>query len=51
VRLAIILVALGLADGDDSGQVEAAKELLQVERVLAGGIDANVELNAGILLT
>ena len=49
VRLLIILVALGLADGQGHGQVEAAEELFEVDGVLAGGIDADVEVSLGML--
>ena len=37
VRLAIILVALGLADGDGHGPLESAEELLEIGGVLSGG--------------
>ena len=49
VGLLVILVALGLADGDGHGQVEAAEELLEIGGVLAGGIDADVEVGIGML--
>ena len=45
VGLLIILVALGFADGEGHGQVEAAEELLEIDGVLAGGIDADVEVS------
>ena len=48
VRLPIILVALGLADGDGHGPVEAAEELLEIGGVLAGGVDADVEVDLGM---
>jgi hypothetical protein len=48
VSLLIILVALGLADGQGHGQVEAAEELLEVDSVLASGIDAHVEVSLGM---
>ena len=50
VGLLIILVALGLADGQGHGQVEAAEELFEIDGVLAGGIDADVEVSLGMLL-
>ena len=49
VGLLIVLVALGLADGDGHGQVEAAEEVLEVGGVLAGGVDADVEMGIGML--
>ena len=49
VRLLIILVALGLADGEGHGPVEAAEELLEVGGVLAGGVDADVEVDLRML--
>ena len=51
VRLLIVLVALGFADGKGHGQVEAAEELLEIDGVLSGGIDADVEVSLGILFT
>ena len=50
VGLLIILVALGLADGQGHGQVEAAEELFEIGGVLAGGVDADVEVGLGMLL-
>ena len=50
VRLPIVLVALGLADGDGHGDVEAAEELLEIGGVLSGGVDADVEVDLGVLL-
>ena len=47
--LLIILVAFGLADGDGHGQVEAAEELFEIDGVLAGGIDADVEVGLRML--
>src|SRR5262245_15694470 len=44
VRRPIVLVALGLADGEGDGAVEAAEELLEVGGVLAGSVDADVEV-------
>ena len=49
VGLLIILVALGFADGEGHGQVEAAEELLEIDGVLAGGVDADVEVGLGML--
>src|SRR5262249_19322138 len=48
VRLAIILVALGLADGDGPGPLEAAAELLEIGGVLSGGGDANGAVDLGV---
>ena len=50
VCLAIILVALGLADGKGHGQIEAAEELLEIGGVLASGVDADVEMGRRMLL-
>ena len=47
VGLLIVLVPLGLADGDGHRQVEAAEELLEVGGILAGGIDADVKVRWG----
>ena len=47
--LAIILVALRLADGDGHGRLEAAEELLEIGGVLPGGVDADVEVDLGVL--
>ena len=47
--LLVILIALGLADGDGHGQIEAAKEQFEVDGVLAGGIDAHVEMRSRLL--
>ena len=49
VRFPIILVALGFADGEGHGQVEAAEELFEIGGVLAGGVDADVEVSLGML--
>ena len=49
VGLLIILVALGLADGDGHGQAEAAEELFEIDGVLASGIDADVEVGMRML--
>ena len=49
VRLLIILVALGFADGEGHGQIEAAEELLEIDGVLASGIDADVEVGLRML--
>jgi hypothetical protein len=49
MRLLIILVALGLTDGQSHGQVEAAKELVEIGGVLAGGIDAHVKMSMRML--
>ena len=49
VRLLIILVAFGLADGEGHGQVEAAEELFEIGGVLAGGVDADVEVGLRML--
>src|SRR5258708_30922335 len=43
VGLLIILVALGFADGESHGQVEAAEELFEIDGILAGSIDAHVK--------
>jgi hypothetical protein len=48
-RLVIVLVALGFADGHGHGQLEAAEELLEIDGVLSGGIDAHVEVSLGML--
>ncbi len=45
----VILVALGLADGDGHGPVEVAEELLEIVGVLAGGVDADMEVDQRIL--
>ena len=50
VGLLVILVAFGLADGQGHGQVEAAKEVFEIGGVLAGGVDADVEVGLGMLL-
>ena len=49
VGLLIVLVAFGLADGNGHGQAEAAEELFEIGGVLAGGIDADVEMGLGML--
>ena len=36
VRLMVVLVALGLADGDGHGPIEAAEELLEIGGILSG---------------
>ena len=48
--LLVILIALGLADGDGHGQLEAAKEQFEIDGVLTGGIDAHVEMSSRVLL-
>ena len=48
--LLIILVAFGFADGEGHGQVEAAEELLEIGGILAGGVDADVEMSVWMLL-
>jgi hypothetical protein len=45
-----VLVPLGLADRDSHGQVEATEELFKVGGILAGGIDADVEVRLGMSL-
>src|ERR1700687_11334 len=40
VRLLIVLVAFGLADGQGDGQAEAAQELFEIGGVLGGRGDA-----------
>ena len=50
VGLLIILVAFGFADGEGHGQVEAAEELLEIGGILAGGVDADVEMGLRMLL-
>jgi hypothetical protein len=49
VGLLVVLVALGLADGQRHGQGQAAEEVFQVGGVLAGGVDADVEVGLGVL--
>ncbi len=48
--LLIILVPLRLADGQGHGQLKAAKEVFEIGGVLAGGVDANVEVRLRMLL-
>ena len=50
VGLLVVLVAFGLADGDGQRQGEAAEEVFEIGGVLAGGIDADVEVGLGMLL-
>ena len=50
VGLLIVLVAFGFADGEGHGQVEAAEELFEIGGILAGGVDADVEVGLGMLL-
>ena len=50
VSLLVILVAFGLANGQGDGQWEAAQEVFEIGRVLAGGVDADVEVCLGMLL-
>jgi hypothetical protein len=45
----IVPVALGLADGDGRGQLEAAEEVLEIDGVLSSGVDAHVEVSLGML--
>ncbi len=47
--LLIILVPLRLADGQGHGQLKAAKEVFEIGGVLAGGVDANVEVRLRML--
>ena len=47
--LLIVFVAFGLADGQGHGQAEAAEESLEVSGILAGGVDADVEMGLGVL--
>ena len=49
VRLVVVLVALGLADGEGHGPVEVAEELLEVVGVLAGGVDTDMEVDQRML--
>ena len=49
VGLLVVLVAFGLADGDGHGQVEAAEEVFEIDGVLTGGVDADVEMSLGML--
>jgi hypothetical protein len=48
VGLLIVPIALGLADGDRHGPIEAAEELFEIDGVLAGGIDTDVEVGLGM---
>ena len=50
VRLLVVLVAFGLADGQGDGQGQAAQEVFEIGGVLAGGVDADVEVGLGMLL-
>ena len=45
VGLPIILVAFGFADGEGHRQIEAAEELLEIDGILASGIDADVKMS------
>jgi hypothetical protein len=49
VGLLIILVAFGLADGQGHGQVEAAQEVLEIDSILPGGVDTDVEVSLWML--
>ena len=49
VGLLIILVALGLADREGHGQVQAAEKQLEVDGILAGSIDAHVKVSMWII--
>jgi hypothetical protein len=46
----IVLVALGFAHRHGHGQLEAAEKLFEIDGVLSGGIDADVEVSLGMLL-
>ncbi len=50
MSLPVILVAFGFADGDDQPQVEAAEKQLEIDGILAGGVDANIDLGLRMLL-
>ena len=50
VGLLVILVAFGLADGQGQGQGQAAEEVFEIGGILAGGVDADVEVRLGMLL-
>ena len=50
VGLLVVLVAFGFADRQGHGQGQATQELFQVAGVLAGGIDADVEVRLRMLL-
>ena len=50
VRFLIVLVAFGLADRQGHGQAEAAQEVFEIGGVLAGGIDADMEMGLGMFL-
>ena len=50
VSLPIILVAFGLADGDDKGQIKAAEEQLEIGGILAGCVDPDTDLGLRMLL-
>lgn len=47
--LLVILVAFRLADGQGQGQRQASQEVFEVGGVLAGGVDADVEVGLGVL--
>ena len=47
--LLVVLVALGLADRDGHRQLEAAEKHFEIHGVLAGGIDAHVEMSIRVL--
>jgi hypothetical protein len=48
VGLLAILLAFGFADRDGHGQVEAAEELLEIDGILSGGIDSDMEVGQGM---
>jgi hypothetical protein len=50
MRLLIVLVAFGLADGQGHRQVEPTQEGFEVGGVLAGSVDADVEVGLRVLL-
>jgi hypothetical protein len=49
VSFPIVFVALGFSDRESHGQVEAADELLEIDGILASGVDANVKVSLGML--